>query len=119
LVGFMLGSHPRFGRLFNELLADGMHARVQERNRRGPVGAFHGSGRQFGKQLVKGFHATSLREQTAKPCRYRSPVSTIAVASAASTASAPLDSRDPSSPARAIACSSVSHVSRPYPTATA
>ena len=52
----MLGGHPHLGRLFDNLLADGMYAGVKLRNRKRALAPRRHSCLKFGKKRVEGFH---------------------------------------------------------------
>src|SRR3954471_12827998 len=116
----VLGGHPGLRGLLDDLLARGVHAVAdrRDRSRRGVArGALAG---QLGEQLVEGLHArlpsAGRIEKPVVRAGPRRPRRVSAVARAATVASQPLSSAEPGSPARSRACSSVSHVRTPLPT---
>src|SRR3954468_7874120 len=116
----VLGGHPGLGGLLDDLLARGVHA-VADRRDRPRRGVARGHlGRELGEQLVEGLHA-----RLPSAGRIEKPVGRAvprrlrrvrAVARAATAASQPLSSTEPGSPARSRACSSVSQVRTLLPT---
>src|SRR6478735_1035881 len=136
----VLGRHPHLGRLLHDLLADGVDAGVELRDRARAVGSGRGLLGQLGIQLLKALHGPAAYGGRRRgPCaahvvarggvvplapragaggRPPTPRSATTVATAAVAASWPLSSAEPARPARSRACASSSHVSTPKPIGT-
>src|SRR5918998_511072 len=120
LGALVLGGHPGLGGLLDDLLARGVHAVADRRDRARRRVAGGDLGGELGEQLVEGLHARlPSAGRIEKPVARefpRRPRRVSAVARAATVASQPLSSAEPGSPARSRACSSVSQVRTPFPT---
>jgi hypothetical protein len=57
VIGFVLGRHPHFGRLFDDLLADLVHAGVEVRDGAGALGPLNRGTGELLEQPVEGLHS--------------------------------------------------------------
>src|SRR5690606_1152040 len=101
LVALVLRGHPHLGGLFDDLLADRMHAAVQLRHRARALGTGLGGALELGEQLVECLHDSRL----AARARSRSRVTAASMSSAPYTAEPATNVSAPASAAWAMVAS--------------